>query len=115
MDWHDLWTALLGLAACFFITVGSVGVLRLADLHARLHAMAKADTLGLGLLVLALLPRTESVAAGAKLLLVWALALVSAAVIAHLLARGAPVTGLAEPPIDATGRTDAVPEGAPDP
>lgn len=103
MTWLAWWTVMLAVPGCFFISVGTFGVLRLGDLHSRLHALTKADTLGLGLLVLALVPHTGSAAAGAKLLLVWALAMVSAAVNAHLLARDVPPTGLATPPEKAPG------------
>lgn len=96
MSWSAWWTLLLAVPGVFFLTVGTLGLLRLGDLHSRIHALAKADTLGLGLIVLALLPHAGSVGAGAKMLLVWALALVSAAAIAHLLARDAPVRGPAE-------------------
>lgn len=97
MTWQDLWTVALVLPGCFFVSVGTLGLLRLHDLHSRVHALAKADTLGLGLLVLGLLPQVEPAGARAKLLLVWALALVSAAVIAHLVVRGVTPGHLAEP------------------
>jgi multicomponent Na+:H+ antiporter subunit G len=83
----DLLTVLLAVAGCAFFTAGTVGLLRLPDLRSRLHALTKADTLGLGLIVLALLPQAGSWGGAAKLLLVWALALVAAAVTAQLLAR----------------------------
>ena len=38
-----------------FYLAGSVGLLRLPDLYSRLHALTKADNLGLGLLLLLLL------------------------------------------------------------
>lgn len=87
MTWQDWWTLVLVVPGCFFVTVGTLGLLRLPDLLSRIHALTKADTLGLGLIVLALLPHVDSLGAAAKLLLVWALALVSATTIAHLLAR----------------------------
>lgn len=87
MTWQALWTLVFAAPGCFFICVGTLGLLRLGDLRTRIHALTKADTLGLGLLVLALLPHTGSLGAGAKLLLVWGLAMVSASVIAHTLAR----------------------------
>lgn len=96
MTWADWWTLLLGASGVFFLTVGTLGLLRLGDLHSRIHALTKADTLGLGLIVLALLPHAGSVGAAVKMLLVWILALVSATTIAHLLARGAEPRGLAE-------------------
>lgn len=100
MTWATWWTLLLAVPGCFFLTVGTLGLLRLGDLHSRIHALAKADTLGLGLVVLSLLPHAGSVGAGAKMVLVWVLALVSAATIAHLLARGVPPRGLVEPSPD---------------
>lgn len=81
-------SALLALAGCAFLTAGTLGLLRFGDLRSRLHALAKADTLGLGLIVLALLPHAGSAAAASKLLLIWGIALASAAVIAYLLAHG---------------------------
>lgn len=83
----DLWTLLWVVPGCAFLTIGTLGLLRLRDLHSRIHALTKADTLGLGCVVVALLPHAGSLAGGLKLVLVWALALGSATVIAHLLAR----------------------------
>ena len=81
-------SAVLALGGCAFITAGTLGLLRFGDVRSRLHALAKADTLGLGLIVLALLPHAGSAAAAAKLLLIRGVALASAAVIAYLLANG---------------------------
>ncbi|WP_131105288.1 cation:proton antiporter [Ornithinimicrobium sufpigmenti] len=96
MTWAAWWTLLLAVPGVFFVSVGTLGLLRLGDLHSRIHALTKADTLGLGLIVLAVLPHAGSVGVAAKMLLVWGLALVSAATIAHLMARGAPPRGLVE-------------------
>jgi multicomponent Na+:H+ antiporter subunit G len=47
--------ALLLLAAgAFFFLAGTVGLLRFPDVHTRLHALTKADNVGLGLVTLAL-------------------------------------------------------------
>lgn len=97
MTWQDLWAILFAVPGCFFVTAGTVGLLRLTDLHSRIHALTKADTLGLGLIVVAVLPLTGSVAVGAKLLLVWGLGLVSASVVAHLMARDVPPQNLVAP------------------
>ena len=48
-------------------------MLRFPDALSRLHALTKADNLGLGLVVLGLLPRAESPLAALKLIAVWAL------------------------------------------
>lgn len=90
MTWQAAWLVLFGLPGCFFITVGTLGLIRLPDLRSRIHALAKADTLGLGLIALALLPQAGSPGAAAKMVLVWLLALGSATVIAHVLARDVP-------------------------
>ena len=42
-----------------FFLAGTVGLLRFPDTMTRLHALTKVDNLGLGLIVLALLPRTS--------------------------------------------------------
>lgn len=96
MSWAAWWTLLLAVPGVFFLSVGTLGLLRLGDLHSRIHALTKADTLGLGLIVLALLPHAGSVGVAAKMLLTWGLALVSAAAIAHLMARGVEPRDLAE-------------------
>ena len=53
----------------------------------RLHALTKADNLGLGLVVLGLLPLTGNVLAAFKLILIWALVLVSGGSTAQLIGR----------------------------
>lgn len=75
-------TAFLGAG---FLTAGTLGLLRFGDQRSRLHALAKADTLGLGFVVVALLPWVGSIGGAAKLVLVWLLALAAASVSAHLL------------------------------
>ncbi|MCA1782319.1 MAG: cation:proton antiporter [Dermatophilaceae bacterium] len=82
----DVVTILAAAAGAFFFTVGTVGLIRLPDLRSRLHALAKADTLGLGFVIVALLPQAGSPGAMAKLVLIWLLALAAAATSAHLLA-----------------------------
>ena len=48
------WTsALLILAASFFLLVGAIGLIRLPDFFMRLHAPTKASTLGVGGVLLA--------------------------------------------------------------
>ena len=60
-------------AGVFFFLAGTVGLLRFPDPLSRLHALTKADNLGLGLVVLGLLPRSESPLAALKLIAIWAL------------------------------------------
>ena len=71
----------------FFYLAGTVGLLRFPDAYTRLHALTKADNLGLALVVLGLLPQVGSVLAGLKLLLVWLLVILSGSVVSQLIAR----------------------------
>jgi multicomponent Na+:H+ antiporter subunit G len=68
-------TLLFASAGLFFFIAGTVGLLRFPNTLVRLHAITKADNLGLGLIVLALLFQSESLWGGGKLLLIWLVAL----------------------------------------
>jgi multicomponent Na+:H+ antiporter subunit G len=85
----DILAALLIVSGLLFFIAGSIGLLRLPDLYSRLHALTKADNLGLGLLVLGLLLLAADLFAVVKLILVWLLVLVSSAASAHLIAQRA--------------------------
>jgi multicomponent Na+:H+ antiporter subunit G len=77
MAWNDWVTVLLMTVSGFFFLAGTVGLLRFPDLWSRLHALTKADNLGLGLLVLALFFQAGNVWEVFKLCFIWALALVA--------------------------------------
>lgn len=77
------------LAGAAFFLAGTVGLLRFPDVFARLHALTKADNVGLGLIVIGLAVDSASPAVAAKLLLVWLLVLLASASVAHLIARAA--------------------------
>lgn len=79
---------LITVGACFFV-VGSIGLLRFPDVYTRIHALTKADNLGLGLIVLGLLPGVGSLAAAFKLVLIWLLTLIASACSGYLIARAA--------------------------
>jgi|SRR5262245_16448966 len=74
-------------AGVFFFMAGTVGLLRFPDTLSRLHALTKADNLGLGLVVLGLLPRAAGPFGAVKLIAVWLLALLAGATVAQLLGR----------------------------
>jgi multicomponent Na+:H+ antiporter subunit G len=82
----NLFTVLAVSAGCFFFVAGTVGLLRFPDTLTRLHALTKADNLGLGLIVLGLLPQSGSLLAALKLVCVWLIAQVSSAVVSQLVA-----------------------------
>jgi multicomponent Na+:H+ antiporter subunit G len=79
-------TVALVLGALFFLA-GVVGLLRFPDTLSRLHALTKADNVGLGLIVIGLLPQAGSVFAALKLLLVWLLVLLAASTVGQMMAR----------------------------
>ena len=83
----DAFSLVCIVAGAFFFAAGTLGLLRFPDAMTRLHALTKADNLGLGLVVLGLLPHAGSVTGGIKLVLVWLLVLFSSAVVSQLVAR----------------------------
>ncbi|MEN8177831.1 MAG: monovalent cation/H(+) antiporter subunit G [Pseudomonadota bacterium] len=82
-------TLFLLLAGAGFFLAGTVGLLRFPDVYTRLHALTKADNVGLGLVVAGLALQAESWAVVGKLLLIWLLVLMASASVAHLVAKTA--------------------------
>ena len=83
----QLWTVMAVVAGAFFFFAGTVGLLRFPDSFTRLHALTKADNLGLGLVVLGLWPQVDSVSGGLKLVFIWLLVQLSGATAGQLIAR----------------------------
>ncbi|MFT6900126.1 MAG: multicomponent Na+:H+ antiporter subunit G [Colwellia sp.] len=83
----NLFTVVMLTLGCIFFIAGTLGLLRFPDVFCRLHALTKSDNLGLGLITLGLLPQVNSVSMGIKVLLVWALLLLTSATSCHLVAR----------------------------
>jgi multicomponent Na+:H+ antiporter subunit G len=83
----DLFTYVSVSAGAFFFVAGAVGLLRFPDAYTRLHALTKADNLGLALVVIGLLPQVDGVLAGLKLVVIWMLVLFSGAAVSQLIAR----------------------------
>jgi multicomponent Na+:H+ antiporter subunit G len=84
LDWAA--AALIAVGLLFFIA-GSLGLIRLPDPMCRLHALTKADNLGLLFLILGLVLRAPDVYYGAKLVLIWLLVLAAGATGAHLIGK----------------------------
>ncbi|MCF6217414.1 MAG: monovalent cation/H(+) antiporter subunit G [Gammaproteobacteria bacterium] len=89
MSASDYLSATLLIAGGFFFLAGTVGLLRFPDLYTRLHALTKADNVGLGLMIAGLAIQAESWAVVGKLLLIWGLVLLAGASVAHLIASSA--------------------------
>jgi multicomponent Na+:H+ antiporter subunit G len=84
---RDGFTVVAVLAGAVFFLAGTVGLLRFPDALTRLHALTKADNLGLGLIVLGLLPQADGMLAALKLVAVWLLAQLAGATVTQLVAR----------------------------
>ena len=63
-----------------------LGLLRFTDSFSRLHALTKADNLGLGLITIGLVPQVETNFEVLQLIITWALVMISGAVSSFLIA-----------------------------
>lgn len=93
-------------AGCFFFLGGTVGLLRFPDVFTRLHALTKADNLGLGLIVTALMLHADDWFVRLKLLLIWGLVLGATATTCHLIARTGLERGLGGVSMPTGGRRE---------
>lgn len=82
----DLFTAFTLSAGALFFLAGTVGLIRFPDQLTRLHALTKVDNLGLGLVVVGLLPRADGWVGGFKLVSVWLLVQLSSSIVTQLIA-----------------------------
>lgn len=92
MTWFLGW--LLIVSGIAFFVAGTVALLRFPDLYTRLHALTKADNLGLGLVAAGLAVHSGSLAVAVKLLLIWLLVMLASASVSHLIARTARLAGI---------------------
>lgn len=89
-----LLSSLLLFAGAAFYCAGTLGLLRFPDVYCRLHALTKADTLGLGCIALGVAMQAETLALACKILLVWPLVLLASAAVSHAIAHRAAGLGL---------------------
>ncbi|WP_247749560.1 cation:proton antiporter [Pseudoalteromonas viridis] len=82
-DWYSLVMVTLGV---FFFVAGCVGLWRFPDELSKLHALTKADNLGLGFIVLGVIPQVGEVADAIQLLVIWVAVMLAGAVSCYLLA-----------------------------
>ena len=78
---------LVALAGAVFFLAGTLGLLRFPDTYSRLHALTKADNLGLGLIALSVAIHSGSPAVALKLFAIWLLALLAGTTNCYLLGR----------------------------
>ena len=94
MSLLDYLSAVLLRAGGGFFFAGTLGLLRFPDVYSRLHALSKADNVGLGLIVGGMALQAESLAVVGKLLLIWVLVMLAGASVAHLVAQRALQKGI---------------------
>jgi len=82
---RDVFTIVAVTAGAFFFLAGTVGLLRFPDTLTRLHALTKADNLGLGLVVVGLLPQMAGLFGALKLIAIWLLVQFAGATVAQLI------------------------------
>ncbi|MCS0495556.1 monovalent cation/H(+) antiporter subunit G [Ancylobacter sp. MQZ15Z-1] len=83
----DIFTIVAVTAGLGFFLAGTAGLLRFPDALSRLHALTKADNLGLGLIVLGLVPQAGSLGGALKLVAVWLLALGAGGIAGQMIAQ----------------------------
>ena len=73
----------------FFFLSGSIGLLRLPDIFSRLHALAKADNIGLAFIALGVIMLEPGILNNIKIVIIWLLVIAASATSSHLVARHA--------------------------
>ncbi|GFZ87744.1 cation:proton antiporter [Nesterenkonia alkaliphila] len=81
----EILAAALIIGGAFFFTVGTLGLIRFTDVRSRLHALTKADNLGLGLVLAGAALWLADWAIAGLMLLCWLFALAGASVSAHVI------------------------------
>ena len=85
---YEIVVSLLLWSGLFFLFVGTLGLIRMPDLYTRMHATSKCDTLGTGLILLAMILQMQSYSEVIKLVLIgafiWSINPVVAHVIGHV-------------------------------
>lgn len=81
----ELFICFLLIAGLFFLFVGTLGLIRLPDIYTRMHATSKCDTLGTGLVLVALMTQVGHYSEVIKLILICAFMWTINPLIAHLI------------------------------
>ena len=89
MSLFDAFTVIMTASGLLFFLAGSIGILRFPDVFCRLHALTKADNVGLGLIVFGVLPQAASIFDALQIMFIWLLVMVAGAVGCYLVAHQA--------------------------
>ncbi|TVQ56078.1 MAG: monovalent cation/H(+) antiporter subunit G [Rhodobacteraceae bacterium] len=101
----DAFGAALLLGGAAFVLIAALGVVRMEDVFVRMHASTKAATLGLGMIVAALLIGLEGGGPKAKAVAVILFIIATAPIAAHLIGR-AVYRGMSQRERDACAPSD---------
>ncbi|MFG1375748.1 monovalent cation/H(+) antiporter subunit G [Xanthobacter autotrophicus] len=85
----DAFTLICVMAGIAFFAAGTLGLVRLPQTLSRIHALTKADNVGLALIVVGLLPQATNVLDAAKMVAVWLLAQLASGAVAQVMAEAA--------------------------
>lgn len=89
MEIKDILIVVLMVTGVFFFAVGALGLWRFPDVYSRAHATTKCDTLGAGLILLALGLRLGISMTSLKLVIIIAMVWITNATAAHAIGRAA--------------------------
>jgi multicomponent Na+:H+ antiporter subunit G len=89
MSLLDAFTVIMTASGLLFFLAGSIGILRFPDVFCRLHALTKADNVGLGLIVFGVLPQVASIFDAFQIIFIWLSVMVAGAVGCYLVANQA--------------------------
>lgn len=78
-------SAALIIAGLVFFAAGTAGMLRFPDIFTRLHALTKADNVGLGFVVVGLAVDAKSLMEVVELFAVWGLVMVASTTACHII------------------------------
>lgn len=94
MSVQDYASMILVGVGLFFFLAGTVGLLRFPDVFTRLHALTKADNLGLGLILAGLAVKSGSPVVMVKMAFVWVATMLGSSAAGYLVARRALRNGM---------------------
>lgn len=90
----EAFTGLLLVAGGFFCVVGGIGLVRMPDFYTRMHAASVTETLGAGLLLLAMMVHAGLSLVTAKLVILGLLIFFTSPAATHALAKAALTRGI---------------------
>ncbi|HVR44493.1 MAG TPA: monovalent cation/H(+) antiporter subunit G [Thermoanaerobaculia bacterium] len=90
----QIFVASLMLVGCSFLLLAAVGIVRMPDLFMRMSASAKAATLGIGCMLIALMLHFRESSVTTRSILVLSFFFLLSPVAAHMIARAAYIVGV---------------------